>query len=94
MSDQERAEEIIYRYLARMPDARTAYYKDPTYHAHIMLMRRLLSAVDMAMEDEGIEETTRIRVLRCVMYGVPSESEALERMADVDRRTAEAMRVR
>ena len=75
-----RVDELISRYLARMPDAPHANAKDAQYHAEIARLRKLLTLLDMAMEDEEIPEDKRVRIIRCVIYGGPDEAAALERM--------------
>lgn len=74
MSDYDRTQdidEIVHRYLSRMPGAREAYHHDPAYHSQIKFMRSVFIGVDMAMEDEGVPVETRRRVLRSVMFGAP-----------------------
>jgi hypothetical protein len=85
-----RTDELIDRYLHRMPGASEAYRNDATYHAQFHFMRRVLTAVDMAMEDEGVPEATRVRVLRSAIYGAPDEWDAEQRIQQV---SSEAVRL-
>lgn len=75
--------EMIRRWLERMPQASRAYHEDPTFHAQVSWLRRMLSLLDMALEDEGIGEETRLRVARTVIYGGPDESQALARIEEM-----------
>jgi hypothetical protein len=86
-----RVEQLINRYLARMPDARHANSMDPQYHAEIARLRKLLTLLDMVMEDEEIPEDKRVRIIRCVIYGGPDEAAALERMQRMERDIKAAM---
>lgn len=76
----ENVDRLMDRWLNRIPDARRAYSNDPQYHAQIAWMRRAFAAFDLAMEDEGIPEQVRERILRTLLHGGPSEAEALQRM--------------
>lgn len=79
-------DDIINRWLGRMPDARKAYQHDPQYYAQINQIRRWLTTLDMLMEDERIPESTRSRILRALIYGAPDENEALARIERLDNR--------
>jgi hypothetical protein len=86
---QATVDELIDRYLDRVHRASEADLMDATYHAMIGWMRRLLTSVDMVMEDEGIPEAIRLRIIRAAIYGAPDETAALDRI-DAHRRAAEA----
>jgi len=73
-------DDLIDRWLTRIPEAAKAYHQDPYYHAQMVWMRRMLTTMDMAMEDEGVPETIRQRVVRVVIFGGPDEVAALVRM--------------
>lgn len=74
-------DQVISRYLRRMPGAKEAHALDPQYHAQISLLRRMLSVADMVMEDEGVPEEIRLRVIRTIMYGSPDEGAAERQQA-------------
>lgn len=83
----------IDRYLSRIPGADSARTFDPVYAAQMTYLQRVLETVDMAMEDEGVPESTRVRVIRTVVYGAPDEYAAHERMARTEELKEWAMRV-
>lgn len=84
--------EAVDRYRSRIVGARTAAAFDPQYAAQFAFMQRLLDVVDMAMEDEGIPEQSRVRVVRTVVYGSPNEWDAHERMQHHEDDIKRAMR--
>jgi hypothetical protein len=73
-------DDLIDRWLSRIPQAAKAYHQDAYYHAQMVWMRRMLTTMDMAMEDEGVPEVIRQRVVRVVIFGGPDEVAALARM--------------
>lgn len=75
---------MLERWLERFPRARTAHRFDAQYRAQFTFMSRTFTA--MAMQDEGIPEPVRLRIIRTLIYGAPDETEALARM---DRMAAE-----
>lgn len=82
---------LLERWFDRMQVAGEAWRKDAQYRAEFTRMRRTFVAMDMAMEDEGISEPTRLRVIRTLIYGAPDEAEALARM---ERQAAEVERLK
>lgn len=85
-------DQIVDRWLKRIPEAEHAYRDDPQYHQSLKLMHRTLIALNMAMEDEGIPEDVRLRVVRAVMHGAPDEIAAEERMKQRQQQVEEALR--
>lgn len=79
MSDTTRTDRIISEYLDNYPGAREADLTDVTTHTHLRMARRLLTLVDVAMADEGIDDTVRERVLRMALYGSTDPETAVER---------------
>lgn len=73
-------DDLINRFLGRMPDAREANHTDPQYRWQITWLRRMLATMDLAMEDEGVPEHVRLRIIRTLVYGAPNEAEALARV--------------
>lgn len=73
--------EAVDRYMRRIPGADSARALDPIYSAQFTFMERVLQIVDMAMEDEGVPERSRERVIRTVVCGAPDEYAAHQRMA-------------
>ena len=69
----------IDRYESRMPNAREARLTDPHYAYQAQVLRETLEIADMAMEDEGIPESSRRRVVSTILYGGPSEADAILR---------------
>lgn len=76
---------VIRDYLARYPGAEFAYVQDTLYHREVTLLRSVLTLADMGMEDEGIPEETRVRVVRGALRGaIGDPGEAAQRVADHD----------
>lgn len=75
----------IDRYLQRMSNAREAMLKDPQYHWQMEWARRNLELMNLALDNEGIPEDIRVRVIRTVLYGTADESEALRRIDQTQR---------
>lgn len=80
MSEMTEIDRLLERWLERIPEGRTANLYDAQYRAQFTWMRRAFTAMDLAMEDEGIPEPTRLRIIRTLVYGAPDEAEALARM--------------
>lgn len=80
-----RVNQLINRWLTTIPDADKAYRGDAAYYAHISMMRRMLSAMDLIMEGEGVPEETRVRVIRALICGAPDETDALTRMKEAEQ---------
>jgi len=91
MTRRTDVDRLMSRYLNGVADADKAYATDPMYHAQVAWMRRTFTALDLVMEDEGIPEDVRLRVIRTLIYGAPSEAEALERTRPVAEATARRM---
>lgn len=87
-----RVREAIDRYFARIPGAREAHTSDPVYRAQFTYMRRVLEMAEMAMEDEGIDEPTRARVIRTVVFGAPDEYASMERLRVNEQVVRDAMK--
>lgn len=79
MNDTTRTERIIKEYLDHYPGAREADLTDVTTHTHLRMARRLLTLVDVAMTDEGIDDAARDRALRMALYGSTDPESAVER---------------
>ncbi len=71
---------LLDRWLERIPEASTAHRHDSTYHAQFTFICRTSVTLEMVMEDEGIPEHVRLRIIRTLIYGAPDETEALARM--------------
>jgi hypothetical protein len=80
------------RYRRRI-DGDRADRDDPQYHWQWRWLVNMLEVVDMAMEDEGIDERSRERVIRTILYGAPDPIEA-DRRIDEQRRMVDEMRSR
>lgn len=78
------ARDVISRYLSRFPGAEEAFRYDARFSAEVHLAERLLSLIDMAMEDEGVTEATRVRILRVALYGSADPEAAGRRMVERD----------
>jgi hypothetical protein len=73
--------ESLHRFLNRMgATAAKAGSQDATYHYQSEFLRRMLEIADMAMEDEGVTEASRERVIRTIIYGGPNEVDAEQRI--------------
>lgn len=68
-----RADEIVNGYLRRSASSEEAYHRDAQYHMQIKWLRQALLVLDLTMDDEGVPEETRIRVLRAVLYGTAED---------------------
>ena len=79
------------RYQQNMPGAHEAWLNDPTHHYLVTWMDAILTAADLVMEDEGVPEETRRRVIRTVVYGGPSPADSEQRIAQ-EREMAREMR--
>jgi hypothetical protein len=77
------------RYQERL-GGRRAYLEDPQHHWQMTWLRRMLDVIDMAMEDEGVDERSRERVIRTVLYGAPDPGEA-ERRIDEQQKQIELL---
>jgi hypothetical protein len=91
MNPQREVDRLLDRWLGRVSGANEALRKDARYAAEFSFMRRMLTALDIVMEDEGIPEQTRLRIIRTLVYGAPDEAAALARM---DRLEAEVERLK
>lgn len=58
---------------------------DAAYQYQMTLLREMLTRLEIILEDEGVEQAAIERVLRCMLYGAPSEAEALMRMEQQER---------
>jgi hypothetical protein len=74
---RERAREVIDRYLARYPQADEAARTSAEFAHDVALLRRLLHTLDLVMEDEGVGEPARTRILRTVLYGAADPDAAV-----------------
>jgi hypothetical protein len=85
-------DELIDHYMRQLgPEVRAVYHGDAMYHAQVKWMRNLLRSMEIAMEGEGVDYPTRLRVLRATLYqSLPDAGEALERMR-ADRLAAEQL---
>jgi len=72
--------DVIERYEQRMPGAGHARQQDAQYAHQWRWMQSMLTVADMAMEDEGVPEDVRARVIRTVVYGGPDVADAELRM--------------
>ncbi|MEK6443596.1 hypothetical protein [Pseudonocardia sp. T1-2H] len=75
----QRVKEIVDGYLRRYPGARQANHEDAEFAMTTKLLFRILSMVDIAMDDEGVPAETRDRVLRMAMYGSVEDPVAADR---------------
>jgi len=79
-------DQVIADYLARWPGAEFAHARDTLYRREVTLLRSALTLVDLGMEDEGIPEEVRVRVVRGALRGaIGDPAEAGER---IDSRAA------
>lgn len=63
------ARHVVEDYLRRYPGAEETASTEGQFSAELALLRRILHTADLAMEDEGVGEEVRVRVLRTVVYG-------------------------
>jgi hypothetical protein len=81
------------RFRARMPSPGDAERQDPVYQWKSESMKRLLSMVDIAMEDEGVPDDVRRRVVRTVLFGSPDETDAALRIEMTEQPKQDLMRL-
>lgn len=67
----EFTDSLITQHLGRHPDKWEDYLRNSDFHYHIELLRRLLETTEKAMEDEGIAEESRRRVLETITFDEP-----------------------
>ncbi len=91
MNAEREVDRLLDRWLQRMSGSREALRDDARYYAQFSFMRRTFVAMDMAMEDEGISEIIRLRIIRTLVYGAPDEADALAR---IERQKAEVERLK
>ncbi len=68
-----RTDDLLDSYLKRVPGSRDAINLDPQFSMQTKWLRRALRLLDIAMEDEGVPEHVRGRVLRVVCYGTAED---------------------
>jgi hypothetical protein len=52
---------------------------DPWYHAHMVLLRDILTHLEVVLEDEEIPPGKVTRILRSLLYGSPHPADAVIR---------------
>lgn len=85
--------EALDRFRARMPAPGAAERLDPVYHWKDQWMKRMLSMVDIAMEDEGVPDDVRRRVVRTLLFGAPDETDATLRIEMTEQQKQDLMRM-
>lgn len=76
MTDHRRARDIhrqVNEHHLALPADQRAYHNDPLVHAHLHMLRNLLTAADDAMDNEGIDQRGRDRVIRTLICGQPDD---------------------
>lgn len=76
------------RWSRRIPGADRIRLSDPIAHFQTHYIDTMLTLADMAMEDEGIPEETRQRVIRTVVYGSPNPADVELRIAQHEENMA------
>lgn len=93
LDGRDLTDEIIRSYLRRMPGAEFAFVRDSLARREMELARSLLTLVDLGLQDEGVDEATRARVLRSALYGsLEDPAAAVERVHAAEKRTDELRR--
>jgi len=77
------ANALIEDYFRRLGHPRDSAMDAVWQFEHIML-RDMLSRLEVILEDEGVEPATAERVIRCMLYGSPSPAVAELRMRQAD----------
>lgn len=78
-------DDLISEYVRWMPGALEANRHDPQYRTMMEWMRRVLGALEMAMEAENIPTEARRRILSTAVYGGPDEHAARARLEERQR---------
>ncbi len=74
-----RADRIWQSYAWRMGLSPLAS-KDAQQQYGIALLRDVVLRLDVILDDEGVDHDTAVRVIRCLLYGTPSDADAIERL--------------
>jgi hypothetical protein len=64
---------------------RDMYNSDAQYHAEVAMLRQWLRMMELAMEDEGIEDDRAQRVLHRMVFAVPSGADGYGRRESLRR---------
>jgi hypothetical protein len=83
---------VLADYMDRHPEAQQAFMDSPTYNADVRRTVSILRVVDIAMEDEEVPESARVRVIRMTLYGNadPTAAEYWSRQQAALRRAIES----
>jgi hypothetical protein len=73
------AHDLIADYFKRTGQAQDSAL-DGAYRYHLGGLRDILSRLEVILDDEGVPRETAQRVMRCLLYGVPSVADAELRM--------------
>lgn len=58
------------------------YARDAAYRYQADILKDQLRRLEVILEDEGVDDQKRERILRSMLYGVPSAADAAQRMRD------------
>lgn len=73
------SDDLFRSYARRMGLALTAH-QDGQFDYSLNVLREILQRLEVILEDEGVEPEKATRILRCLLYGAPSEADAEERI--------------
>lgn len=69
----------------RFPETVETSLHDAVLNNQLTFIRHMLRLADMIMDDEGVAPEVRAKVVRGILYGSPSPSEAQIRIEDAKR---------
>jgi hypothetical protein len=58
---------------------------DAAYQFEVSVLRDVLSRLEAILDDEGVPRETAERIIRCMVYGAPSPTDAELRMQQSER---------
>jgi uncharacterized protein YerC len=83
-------DELFRSYTERTGIAQTAQ-RDAQFNYSLDVLRDVLQRLEVILDDEGIDQAVATRILRCLLYGAPSEADALDRIRQHEEETMRQM---
>lgn len=71
--------------------ADSMYRQEGTYHYQLNFLRETLERIEVVLQDEGLPPDQVERILRSILYGTPSKTDAEERIRMREEMTRLAM---
>ena len=80
------ADQIVADHFQRTGQPRAGAF-DGAYQYQVTVLRDLLTRLEVILDDEGVPRDTAKRVIRCMLYGMPSQADAELRMRQTEEMT-------